>query len=115
MAETNMRQALNIVRRQQYQVWFDRWFAHNNVAEQCRQSAERGYTSMVIYDRKSLIADSEHDQYLLKRFEDDQFVPLLQAKLPALEVSRRTGVETYQTLFGRNNREYNQVVIDWSE
>lgn len=56
MTETNMRQALNIVRRQQYRVWFDRWFAHTNVAEHCRQSAERGFTSLVIYRRANINA-----------------------------------------------------------
>lgn len=115
MTETNMRQALNIARRRQYRVWFGRWFDGKNVAQQCRQAAERGYTSLVIYDRKDLVTASPQGRYLQKRFEDDQFVPLLQAQLPSLDVTRCIGVQTYPTLFGHSTREYNQVVIDWSE
>lgn len=121
MTMIDLRQSLNIVREEQYGVWFERWYQNTDVPALCRQAAEKGQFRLVIYDRNELLRKHSdrtagRGQYLVSRFEDELFVPNLAKKLPSLSVYRKKWVTT-SSFFGLGSQttNYNQVIIDWSE
>lgn len=101
----NMAKKLHQADQQSFDTWFNRWIEHVQIEQRLIRSAQKGYHSLVVYERSY-----ESDPYLIRRFEDKRFVKRLQAELPDLHVE----AQHYQAKnrFGFSIEVY-KVLISW--
>lgn len=73
-----------------YNKWFNRWYKHSNLPEKLKRNAQIGRKTLIVYDNTLKQSDdSQQNQYLHRRFEDDRFVKLLKQRLPDLTVTKK--------------------------
>lgn len=74
----NLGKALRLAQCNSYEIWFNRWFEHNDFPKTFEISAKKGYSAYVIDVTK-------FDDYLERRLSDDRVLKLLKKKLPGMK------------------------------
>ena len=103
---SDLGKVLRLAQRNSYEIWFNRWFEHNDFPKTFETSAKKGYSAYVIDVTK-------FDDYLERRLSDDRVLKLLKKKLPGIKIERKRG-NVIKRAFGISYKvEYNRIIFSW--
>jgi len=103
----NLGETLRTVQHESFEIWFNRWFEHNDFPKTFETSAKKGYSAYSIDVTK-------FDDYLKRRLSDDRVLKLLKKKLPGIKIEREQGSLTRRNLFNmKYTSKYNRIIFSW--
>ena len=106
---SDLGKVLRLAQRNSYEIWFNRWFEHNDFPKTFEISAKKGYSAYVIDVTKL-------DDYLERRLSDDRVLKLLKKKLPGIKIERKQGSLTRRNLFNmKYTSKYNRIIFSWDD
>jgi hypothetical protein len=101
---------LSEAQEESYDKWFDRWFENENLEDQLKQSAMKGYTSY------RYVINDEYSEYQQRRMNDSRFIEKLKDKLEGFKIYHKDPERYEVSLFGRSagyRWTKPEVVISW--
>lgn len=105
----NLGKALRLAQCNSYEIWFNRWFEHNDFPKTFETSAKKGYSAYALDVTK-------FNDYLERRLSDDQVLKLLKKKLPGIKIEREQGSLTRRNLFNmKYTSKYNRIIFSWDD
>lgn len=116
MDEENKGDAMSLIdkvreaQEESYDKWFDRWFENENLEDQLKQSAMKGYTSY------RYVINDEYSEYQQRRMNDSRFIEKLKDKLEGFKIYRKDPERYEVSLFGRSagyRWTKPEVIISW--
>lgn len=105
---SNLGKALRTIKRDSYEIWFNRWFEHNDFPKILEILAKKGYSGYSIDVTK-------FDDYSKRRLSDNRMLGLLKKNLPGIKIEREQGSFVKSFLGVRHKVEYNRIIFSWDD